>query len=217
MTLSTSETHDPNGSPLRFRWTLLRGDSERVQIEPLDDRASRVRITLNWHQARTLDIVPNRTPSAPLDKKGRKKPEAAASMSTSRVDIGVFATNGAQDSAPALISISFPTHETRRYAQGTDGTVRLLSVDYDAISRKTKYDPALHWSAPWTDHLVLDRAGQPIGWTRQEAGRTVQLDLFGQPVDGSKLDYRINREKPAHPVLTAIPSLTVTPGHQALP
>ncbi len=206
MILSAAETHDPNDRPLQFRWAVLRGDPTRVKIEPLDATASRARITLNWHDPRVLAIPPDasRAPTAD-DEEEEDTGKRPTEMQTSRVDIGVFASNGAQDSAPALLSISFPTHEARHYGPGPDGTIRLLSVDYDALGRKAAYDPALHWSAPWTDTAVLGPDGTPTGWRRQTADGSLLLDLAGQPAEGSPLVYQVDRAKPARPILRADP------------
>ena len=46
-----------------------------------------------------------------------------------RVDIAVFADNGAHFSAPATFSILFPSHQTRVYERGPNG-LRIKSVDY---------------------------------------------------------------------------------------
>ena len=71
-------------------------------------------------------------------------------LTTSRVDIGVFANNGVHDSAPAIISWYFPPEEARSYAAGPDGALRIASIDYAA--RPAAYaDPMLIARADWRD------------------------------------------------------------------
>ena len=99
MLVTAEDTRDPNGRPLRFEWHLLQGDPARVKIEP-QDGGRRARITLDWHDPfRISEDNP---------------------VISSRVDIGVFAHNGAHDSAPALLSWYCPP-ESRTYAPGPDG------------------------------------------------------------------------------------------------
>lgn len=122
ITVSAAETADPNGRPLAFSWVLLRGDPGRVRIEPFDG-GRRARIGIDWHDP------------FPVARIGGQM--------TARVDIGVFADNGAQTSAPAILSVSFPAHEVRRYAPGPDGAMRPVEIDYDAKGRGVDFDPAL--------------------------------------------------------------------------
>ena len=181
MELSAGETQDPNGRPLRFSWVLLGGDPQHVRIEPLEPDGRSARITLDWQDPPPLPALPE------------SEGAAAATRTTSRVDIGVFAWNGAHWSAPAFVSISFPTHQVRHYSAGPDGSMRLDSVDYDANLRKADYDPSLHWSAPWTDHFLYDASGM-TGWERRaHDGRVTLFDAQGQPLDGGPIDYRVER------------------------
>ncbi len=163
VTLSAAGTRDPNGRPLTFRWALLRGDPSRVRIEPLDPAGMRARITIAWHDAYA----------------GAGRAEDGPPRMTSRVDVGVFADNGATLSAPAFLSVSFPTHEARRYAPDPGGGMRLAQVDYDALGRGAAYDPALHWSAPWWD--MFDGRG---GWQRLRSdGSQDAFDAKGRRLD----------------------------------
>ena len=159
MIVSAAATRDPNGRELTFDWVLLRGDPARVRITPLNHRGTRARLTIGWHDRR------------PISTRGERL--------TDRVDIGVVARNGMHDSAPAFVSVSFPTHEARRYEPSPDGTPRLVEIDYDAAARGERLDPLLHWQAPWTDRFRHDVAG----WTRHHAdGRTETFDAGGAAV-----------------------------------
>ena len=109
LTVSADRSFDANGLPLDFTWVLLRGNPAHVRIEPFGPGGARARIELTWHDPSAL--APPRTwpRAAP-----RPRPSA-------RIDIGVFASNGSHDSAPAILSILLPLHEGRLYAPGPDG------------------------------------------------------------------------------------------------
>ncbi len=194
MVVSAAETADPNGRALRFRWEVLRGEGAKVRIEPLDEAGTRARLTVDWHDA--------------------PAPQGKAGLTARRVDIGVFASNGAQDSAPAFVSVSFPAHELRRYEAGPDGRMRLAEVDYDARGRKTYFDPLLHWSAPWRDRYLYDSAGNLTGLERQDKAGTTTLDTAAMAATA----YRIDRKRPASPTLQVLPQVaTPAPDDSAAP
>ncbi len=105
MTVSAHRSYDISGHPLQFRWALLQGDTRRVKIEPSSDGAE-AKVTIAWHP----DI------------------HSAAGLTSHRVDIGVFATNGLSWSAPAFITFFMLPNELRFY--GADG--RLDEINYEA-------------------------------------------------------------------------------------
>jgi hypothetical protein len=179
MIVSAEATADPNGRPLTFAWRLLQGDPARVRIEPMDPEGRRARITLLWHDAFTVG-------------------DASAARGTSRVDIGAFASNGAADSAPAFVSVSFPTHEKRLYGPGEDGTPRLLSVDYDALGRSASYDPELHWSAGWRDEAVYHAQGELAAWRRSMSSAPGSVTVVLRDAI-----HTIDRTRPHAPFLRA--------------
>lgn len=195
MEVSAAQTTDPNGRPLRFHWVLLRGDPERVRLMPLDERGLRARIVIDWQTPRP---APAGFAAAP--------PGAPGPMSD-RVDIGVFADNGAQLSAPAFISIDFPGQQLRRYepvpGAAPADRMRLAEIDYDAKRRGVPYDPLLWWSAPWRDLYHYDAAGRLTGWTRlstRPGGPPAQaFAADGAPLDGPRagseapLRYQLKR------------------------
>lgn len=146
MTVTAARTRDPNGRPLRFHWVVLRGDPARVRITPFDAQGITARLAFDWHDPRL---------SAP-----------AGATPGERVDIGVFADNGVQLSAPAFVTVSLPQHHLRVYEPLASGGARLVSIDYDATARQAPFDPVLHWSAYWRDAFQHDASGQITGWTR---------------------------------------------------
>ncbi|MFV0243675.1 MAG: hypothetical protein ACK5IB_01460 [Qingshengfaniella sp.] len=162
--LSAAETEDPNGRPLRFHWVLLRGDPNRIQIAPADPAGQSARITIAWHDRYTLPSPPG--------------------LDTSRIDIGIFADNGAEISAPAFFSVTFPTFQNRIYTPGEDGELRLARLTYagDSRAQETYADPMIWPVAPWSDRFERDSDG----WIRkiertQKNGtiRTLEPGLFG--------------------------------------
>ncbi|MGC9419060.1 MAG: hypothetical protein ACP5EN_08795 [Rhodovulum sp.] len=188
MVVSAEQTEDPNGRPLRFDWRLLAGDPARVRIVPLDPDGHRARIIVQWH-----DPVAVPAPEGGEDYDRRI---------LSRVDIGVFAHNGAQDSAPAFVSISFPAHQLRRYGE-VAGKMRLISVDYDARARGAYYDPVLHWSARWADRARRDAAGNLTGWNRTVSNGA---SAVVPPRAAEDPGYMMDRTDPKWPMLRAVPN-----------
>jgi hypothetical protein len=146
MTVSAEGTKDPNGRDLRFEWIVLRGDPERVNITLLDGPGTRAKIEFQWHN------MPLTVPSS--------------GILSNRIDIGVFAYNGAHDSAPAFISVSFPTHQKRIYENNhVSGRVLLKSIDYSG-KQAEHFDPLIHWWADWRDEFAYDDDGEVVGWRR---------------------------------------------------
>lgn len=188
MTVSAADTADPNGRPLSFDWRLLRGDPARVRIEPLDAAGTTARIRIAWHDAYA-------EPAPDLGRTGTR--------TVSRVDIGVFAFNGVHDSAPGIISVTFPTHQSRVYAPGGTGSMRLVSIDHDAIARGAgSFDPVLYWSAPWRDVAEYGPGGVLRGWRRTwRDGGTAFVPETGAPDPR----YALDRSDPRTPVLRFTP------------
>lgn len=184
--LSAAETKDPNGRALIFRWVLLRGDPERVRIAPQDDQGLVAEIEIDWHD--------------------RFEAPAPAGMTTQRVDIGVFAYNGAHWSAPAFYSVSFPPTEQRFYdAQG-----RLAEIDYrDPEIRKRYADPLLFLRRNWRDQFAYTQEGRLKGWTRYRGEdqtafsrhglKVIEQDPQGRPLITEFVDYALDQTNQYEP------------------
>lgn len=175
MIVSAAATRDPNGRKLQFSWVLLRGDPARVTITPLDPSGSRARIDLIWQDPRAAPGTPD--------------------IMSSRIDIGVFANNGVYDSAPAFLSVLLPHHETRRYEQGQDGELRVISIDRGPEAGPYA-DPLIFPEMPWRDEYHYDTTGQFTGWTRHRLGRVDAYDAAGRII--------LARDAQGTPVETAI-------------
>jgi hypothetical protein len=172
LTVSAEATEDPNGRPLTFTWAVLRGDPERTRIEVLDEAGARARITVEWQDARPVPGLPD--------------------IVSRRVDIGVFASNGVHDGAPAFVSVLLPRHETRVYETGPDGAMRPVSIDR-AAGPDDYADPALFPATPWRDEYVYAADGAPLGWTRIRDGFA-----SGYAPDGARILTRDAEGRPEH-------------------
>ncbi|MGX9353145.1 hypothetical protein ACS3QZ_18275 [Shimia sp. W99] len=184
--VTAEDTSEPNDRPLTFEWRLLRGDPQRVWIEPQGGNGATAKIRVAWHDPWT-EPVP-----------GKKKKQKLRQYS--RVDIGVFANNGKLDSAPAIISIDFPEHQVRRYEAVDQAEKRLVSIDYDAKVRGAYLDPLLFWSADWTDTARYATDGKLLGWERQNTGDT-SASFVPHDEENQSRFYEINRGDARMPTL----------------
>ena len=126
ITVSARQSIDINNRALTYRWILLRGDPQHVKITPAIDGG----------QAQISISYPPRRPV-----------HADSPITSNRVDIGVFASNGHHYSAPGLITFFTLANENRCYAP--DG--RLLEIDY--ASRSHAYTLAPVSSDRWIQVL----------------------------------------------------------------
>ena len=142
MVVDASDSADLRGSPLSFRWVVLQGDPQKIQIRPLNDSGSRAEIRIEWHERAEIPW-----------RKG---------MWSSRVDIGVFAQNRESCSMPGLICSMTLASEKRDYQNE-----KLLSVDYAAPDRTHVYtDPLLVPVRNWRDDYTWSDTGTMTGWIR---------------------------------------------------
>lgn len=159
MVISAAGTRDPNDRELSFAWLLLRGDPEKVRIRPLGARGEGAEIEVDWHDETETPLT---------------------EMASQRVDIGVFAHNGAEWSAPAFVSVTFPPRQKRSW----DEAGRLQMVDYDAAGLQDRYqDPWLYPRREWRDVYAHDADGRPLGWTRTGRGGFARFTRHGARVE----------------------------------
>ncbi|WP_371170551.1 hypothetical protein [Aliiroseovarius sp. 2305UL8-7] len=166
--LSAADTADPNGRPLTFRWDLLRGNSDLVTIEPLGENGTSAKITIGWQDNY---VIPG-----------------SEDVSSSRIDVGVFANNGAYDSAPAFFSVLLPHHETRIYELDTEHGMRIRRLVRTARDG-TAYDPLIFPRTNWADDYSYEGADL-TGWERQSAIGTEVFNAQGE-ARGKKPSYPI--------------------------
>jgi hypothetical protein len=122
-----------------------------------------------------------------------------ATVTSSRVDIGVFVTSGSTWSAPAFVSIYCPPNEKRRY----DAKKRLAEVTYDP---NVLCDPGLTAYKDWRDVYHYDKEGNRTGWTRHVGGEkqsytadgllVTETDDAGRPAKAQRVRYQSYRMDP---------------------
>jgi hypothetical protein len=114
--VSADDSFDQNFRKLTWHWVVLRGDTNRIQIKPLNSRNSTVEIKVSYHERRPI------YPGAPID--------------SNRIDIGCFVHNGVNYSAPSFVCYFFPDNEARGY----DADRRLLDIGYAAGETRVTID-----------------------------------------------------------------------------
>jgi hypothetical protein len=135
MHVSARGSMDVQGRALKFKWVLLQGDLTRIRIET-DKSGAEAFVAVAWHP----------------------EMRSAGGMQSHRVDIGVFAHNGAAWSAPAIVSFYMLPNEARFY----DKTGRLEEICYQALNP----DPGL----PATNDLRWLALGNRVGRDQKHAG-----------------------------------------------
>ncbi len=196
MSVSARESVDMNKKPMRFAWVVLRGDESLITIEPLDKAASRAELTVAWHP--------------------RRKISASSDLESNRVDIGVFAHNGTDWSAPAFITWHFLDNEEREY----DEHQRIRSVSYHGGTDIGNYaDPLIQTPKTWKDTYRYANDGRLIGWTRTrdietgkaaeeftpEGGLVIETDDKGRPLAARSVHYVAQLGRKATPSLVQLP------------
>lgn len=106
LVVSAEKSLDLNKNPLTFRWVVLRGDDQRIQIKLRNKSGSVAEITVPYHPRRPI--------------------EQASTLHSNRVDIGVFAHNGYYPSAPAFLTFFSLDSEARDY----DEKGRIREIGY---------------------------------------------------------------------------------------
>ena len=183
MIVTAATSYDVNDRPLKFRWAVLQGLPELVEIKPLKDDGSLAEIKVRWHE---------RYPVQPGSK-----------METNRIDISGFAHNGVRWSAPAFVTFYCPDSEARTY----DDAGRIQTVEYRSQARGGNYaDPAIYTPRDWRDEYRYDDSGRLLGWTRKrgelreeftpEGHLVVERDERGRAVKIRKVSYRAKTAKP---------------------
>ena len=143
ITIDASQSLRKADVHLKWHWQILQGDPARISITPQNADSSVATISVKHHTRRPI-------------RDGSK-------MESSRVDIGVFVSNGTYFSPPAIVSFYWPEDEQRVY--NTDGKIQ--SVQYtDHVHGGDYTDPMLVTPKTWKDEYLYNAAGQQIGWTR---------------------------------------------------
>ena len=145
----------------QLRWVLLRGDPRKVTLRSTTpDPTLDEEISVAYHGGRF--------PVAP-----------GLPLQSSRVDIGVFATNGRLYSAPSFVSFLHLDNEVRAYSE--DG--RILSIDYSAAATNHYVDPLISCAKNWRDEYQYDADKRLTGWTRRRGGISEAFNPRGERVE----------------------------------
>ncbi len=190
LVVSTEKTRNPDSAPLSFKWVILQGDPDRIEIKKQDKVGSIAEIRIKWHD----------TFSSP----GRPD------ITTNRVEIGVFADNGKELSAPSFINILYPKTQVRKY----DASGKIRSIDHQ--NKKDQYsDPRLFPKRNWRDEYSYDAAGKLTGWSRTRKSKTTefsrhgaiitQKDNLGRPLKAEQIGYLYTRDKKGRMAVTEKP------------
>ncbi len=105
LNVTAHKSTDLMGRTLTYKWVLLQGDPQRVKIEP-QWGGQEAKLTVAWHPGITLE----------------------SGLISNRVEIGVFAFNGATWSAPSFVTFYMLPNEARFY----DAKGRLEEISYEA-------------------------------------------------------------------------------------
>ena len=196
MTVSAQDSVDLNKKPLRYAWVVLRGDESLIKIEPLDKSASRAELTVAWH--------------------ARRKIHPESELESNRVDIGVFAHNGSEWSAPAFVTWYFLDNEDREY----DEQQRIRSITYHGGTDVGNYaDPLIQTPKTWKDTYRYTDDGRLIGWTRTrgilpsqeteqftpDGGLVIEQDDKGRPLAAKSVVYIARPGSRGTPILVQLP------------
>ena len=198
LTVSAAATRDPNGRALRFAWRVLRGDAARIRIRTEGPGARIATLSIPWHDPFPVPGDPTRL--------------------THRVDIGVFAHNGAGWSAPAFISVAYPPRQQRAY----DTAGRVREITYPGRASEGYADPRLFPRHGWRDVYHRGPDGRLLGWTRHRGQRSVDYTPAGRRVtargpggavaESVAVTYRLVRDEAGHPRIAVEPAPPGTAG-----
>jgi hypothetical protein len=188
MKLSARRSRDLQSKPLKFRWVLLQGNPQRVQILPSDDGLE-VTLRVRWQPSFSSPANP--------------------ALTTHRVDIGLFASSPVADSAPAIISFYMLPNEMRFF----DDQGRLKEVCYQAGNPDAgipRADDDLRWwhfmelvtgsvggaGSEWVGRHVTDAQRKTVAssMANLRPKRATMLALQGdeqRKVDAAKLEAEI--------------------------
>lgn len=139
LTLSAVRSGDVLNRGLKFRWVLLQGDPERVEIRPSPDGVT-ADVRVRWQPPLT----------------------SARGLISHRVDIGLFALAGTVVSAPAMVSFYMLPNEQRFY----DDQGRVAEITWQAYVSGTGLlgaEKLKSWAAPRAGEGLLHEllAGVP--------------------------------------------------------
>jgi hypothetical protein len=172
ITLSAETSADLDSQALTYKWTVLRGDKNRIRIDTKGPSDPIAKITIPWHNRRAIN--------------------PGAKIQSNRVDIGLFVFNEKHWSTPAIFSIYHPDNQERSY----DKSGNIMTVKYNP---SIYTDPRIDAPADWTDTYNYNK-GKLLGWTRNRKGQDpqeftaegrliIEKDASGKPTRTTAVRY----------------------------
>ncbi|HVM95189.1 MAG TPA: hypothetical protein VMT89_02315 [Candidatus Acidoferrales bacterium] len=155
LVVSAEDSVDLNKRPLSFRWVVLRGEQGKTIVTPQNSQGAVAAIDVAWQPRHVVTD--------------------GSDLESNRVDVGVFASNGLNDSPPAFVT--FFTLDSEKRIYDTDG--RIVEIDYDPTNFVA---PRLSAPKAWRDVYRYDSVGRCVGWTRYENSRQSEFDASGNLV-----------------------------------
>jgi len=144
-----------------YKWVLLQGDPQKVEIKKLSSNGSRVEINIGWHgfyRPKNSDGTPRR-------------------LMSGRVDVGCFLKGRRYYSAPSIISVYHLPSEERVYNESD----KIVSVDYRNPLKRYS-DPVLSVQKAWKDLYAYTDSGELKGWYRKLDDRAERFTYAGHKV-----------------------------------
>lgn len=150
MVVSAEGSADLNGRDLRYHWVVLRGRTEHITINPLNDDHSRVEIRVPYRNGR-------------LPSPGRP------GLKHARVDIACFVHNGEYFSPPAFVCFYMPPNEVHTVIPERDlveigrGVVNTdLAPDFGLQNVLGRHPLIRHWDKLFDAILANDAKGTAL-------------------------------------------------------
>lgn len=193
ITIDATKSQRMPNQTLTWHWKVLQGDPERIEIKTQNEQKSVATISVQHHERRPI--------------------RPGSNMESSRVDIGVFVSNGTYYSPPSIVSFYWPEDELRVY--NDDDTIR--SVQYtDHASGGNYTDPMIITAKNWKDEYLYSKTGQPLGWNRTRKGSTqrftaegaivLTLDKQNRPLTAQTVRYTAKERPNISPILEQVPT-----------
>ena len=188
MVVSAEASCDLNDHPLKFHWVVLRGDSQAITINPLNEEKSVVELLVPYHKRLAI--------------------EPGSDMHSNRVDIGAFVENDKHISAPGFITFYTLDNELRVYNEKKV----IQSVEYKHAADGGNFaDPLIAVGKSWRDEYKYDKEDRLIGWTRHrgdekqefthDGALVLETDELGRASKAQKVRYVVKPNPPKLPTL----------------
>ena len=182
MVLRARPTGTKDATELTYQWVVLSGDRNRIKINQRNEEGSEVELIVPWHDRRPVAGQPG--------------------MTTDRVEIGVFVSNGKYYSAPAFINFLYPPNQKRHY----NDQRQIVSIDHRDPDLAVRYmEPRLFSKRDWSDTYRYDENSTLIGWQRRrgkwisnytrDGAKIIAWDDQDRATKARSIRYKVEVEK----------------------